>query len=108
MTQSTATVASRRTAPRSDRLSGQSVPPLPSYVINPTRIARHQNRIAVIGQLSRSAVGLADDGEGHVTAIWTARLVGDGFRAWQMVEDTPEHRRQLDLEIEGSSHGALL
>jgi ketosteroid isomerase-like protein len=71
----------------------------PSYVIYPHRIVeRDGGRVAVLGHTTGSHLGLPDDNESALTLIWFAEVQDGHIRSWRLVEDTPDHRRELALD----------
>jgi ketosteroid isomerase-like protein len=71
----------------------------PRYRIYPRRVAVQGNRVAILGHTTGSHLDLPDEEESQETLIWLARVADDRVASWTLVEDTPERRRELSLEI---------
>jgi ketosteroid isomerase-like protein len=70
----------------------------PHYVIHPHRIVAHGDDVVVLGHTTGSHLGLPDAEESRLTVIWRATVRDGLVLTWQIVEDTPEHRRELGVE----------
>src|SRR4051812_17543169 len=71
----------------------------PNYVIYPSHIAVDGEQVAVVGFTTGSHLGLRDDEESELTAIWTA-IVRDGhLTEWRIREDSVEARDELGLPV---------
>ena len=71
----------------------------PRYVIYPHRVAEVRGRVAVVGHTTGSHLGLPDAEEEKLTIIWTADVDHGLVRSWRLIEDTPESRSELGLDV---------
>lgn len=69
----------------------------PAYRICPLRIAEAGERVAVLGYTVGSHLGLPDEDERDLPVIWTAEVAGRAVRAWSVLEDDADRRRELGL-----------
>jgi hypothetical protein len=69
----------------------------PAYVIYPRYLVATDRRVAVLGTTTGSHLGLPDDEEGRLGVIWRAEVDGGLLSSWQIVDDTPDQREQLDI-----------
>ena len=71
----------------------------PDYVIHPHQLSDDDGRVVVVGHTTGSHLALADDKEREVTVIWVAEVEGRLLTSWRIIEDTPQHRSELDLGL---------
>ena len=71
----------------------------PHYVIYPHRIAADGPRVALLGHTTGSHLGLPDQQESGLTLIWVSEVEAGQVRLWRLLEDTPEHRATLGLDL---------
>jgi hypothetical protein len=71
----------------------------PDYVIYPHRIAEHNGQVSVLGHTTGSHLRLPDTEEQALTLIWLVDVVEGMVRSWRLIEDTPERRQQLGLDL---------
>ncbi len=71
----------------------------PEYVIYPHRIAQEGNRVAILGHTTGSHLGLPDEEERNLTLIWLVDVIDGAVRSWHLVENTPQRRQQLGLDL---------
>jgi len=68
----------------------------PNYVIYPRATTEpREGCVAVLGHTTGSHLGLADDEERKLSLIWLAKVTDGRLRSWQLLEDTPDRRRDL-------------
>jgi ketosteroid isomerase-like protein len=71
----------------------------PTYLIHPGRITQSGNLVAVLGHTTGSHLGLPDEQESKIEVIWTASLESGRLVSWTILEDTPQVRHNLGLDI---------
>ena len=68
----------------------------PNYVTYPRAITEPRDGcVAVLGHTTGSHLGLADDEERKLSLIWFSEVTDGRLRSWQLLEDTPDRRRDL-------------
>lgn len=71
----------------------------PSYAIHPHRVAEVGGRVAVVGHTTGSHLGLPDEEERVLTLIWVADVEHGLVRSWRLMEDSPQNRGRLGLDL---------
>ena len=71
----------------------------PGYLIHPVRLAASGPRVAVLGSTTGSHLGIPDEEELAQLLIWVALVDGGKLASWQLLEDSPDQRQALGLDI---------
>jgi ketosteroid isomerase-like protein len=69
----------------------------PRYRVYVDRIAVEGDRVAVLGHTTGSHLGLPDEEESQLSVIWTADVRDERVASWNILEDSPQTRRELGL-----------
>jgi len=74
----------------------------PDYTIDAQGFTLEGGRVVVRGTTIRSHLGLPDDEERRLGVLWVAEVHAGLLRSWQVLDDTAEHRRALDVPAAGN------
>ncbi len=69
----------------------------PDYIVHPARFAASGGNVAVLGSTTGSHLALPDADEMRMSLIWLCETAGGKVRAWRLIADTPETRREHGL-----------
>jgi hypothetical protein len=69
----------------------------PEYAIYVEQMATKDRRVAILGSTTGSHLGLPDEEERQLPVLWTADVSNGRVASWNIIDDSPELRRELGL-----------
>lgn len=70
-----------------------------NYVIYPRYIATSGTSVAVLGTTTGSHLGMTEEEEMQLDAIWLAEVVDGRLSSWHIADDTPELRAEVGIPL---------